>query len=345
MIFACGMVLLSAEMVLAGSILSAGVSANVAPWQEVRLATHALIPGTWLVVSLCYSRGNYREFVRKWKTVVMCCFIVPVATFVVFNSSLVSTVLFSKTNHLLFIGLGAGGQLIHLYLILGSILVLMNFERTFRSAVGVMRWRIKYFVLGAALFFGATIYGSSQALLYAGIHPLSIKIEVLATLLMTLLIGYSFLRTKLGESEIYPSYEILQHSITFILAVAYLLSVGLFAKFVSDLGGSTRPSPLVSAMVAMGKALGLEIVAEGVETPDQAAQLRALGCDKAQGYLFARPLSPDAIDNHSPLSVHARPGDRPDGFPEKTGVGQTLLDTQGREDPSPGHLSANAGAD
>jgi diguanylate cyclase (GGDEF)-like protein len=65
--------------------------------------------------------------------------------------------------------------------------------------------------------------------------------------------------------------------------------------FINDLTSSANPSPLVAAMVAMGKALGLEIVAEGVETPDQAAQLRALGCDKAQGYLFARPQHPDAI--------------------------------------------------
>jgi EAL domain-containing protein (putative c-di-GMP-specific phosphodiesterase class I) len=65
--------------------------------------------------------------------------------------------------------------------------------------------------------------------------------------------------------------------------------------FISDLGNSTHPAPLVSAMVAMGKALGLEIVAEGVETPDQAAHLRALGCDRAQGYLFARPQHPDDI--------------------------------------------------
>jgi EAL domain-containing protein (putative c-di-GMP-specific phosphodiesterase class I) len=66
-------------------------------------------------------------------------------------------------------------------------------------------------------------------------------------------------------------------------------------SFVSDLTSSSHPAPLVSAMVAMGKALGLEIVAEGVETPEQAAQLRTLGCDKAQGYLFARPQFPEAI--------------------------------------------------
>ena len=66
-------------------------------------------------------------------------------------------------------------------------------------------------------------------------------------------------------------------------------------SFISDLTTSTHPAPLVSAMVAMGKALGLEIVAEGVETPEQAAQLRALGCDQAQGYLFARPQHAGAI--------------------------------------------------
>jgi EAL domain-containing protein (putative c-di-GMP-specific phosphodiesterase class I) len=52
---------------------------------------------------------------------------------------------------------------------------------------------------------------------------------------------------------------------------------------------------LVEATVAMGKALGLAIVAEGVETEEQAALLRSLGCDVAQGYLFARPQPPDAI--------------------------------------------------
>ena len=66
-------------------------------------------------------------------------------------------------------------------------------------------------------------------------------------------------------------------------------------SFISDLTTSAHPAPLVSAMVAMGKALGLEIVAEGVETPEQAAQLRALGCDQAQGYFFARPQHSDAI--------------------------------------------------
>jgi diguanylate cyclase (GGDEF)-like protein len=66
--------------------------------------------------------------------------------------------------------------------------------------------------------------------------------------------------------------------------------------FINDLSASTD-APLVAAMIAMGKALGMQIVAEGVETADQASKLRALGCDRAQGYLFARPQHPDAIVN------------------------------------------------
>jgi diguanylate cyclase (GGDEF)-like protein len=46
---------------------------------------------------------------------------------------------------------------------------------------------------------------------------------------------------------------------------------------------------VVSALVAMGHALGLQVVAEGVERPEQAALLGALGCDAAQGHLFGRP--------------------------------------------------------
>jgi EAL domain-containing protein (putative c-di-GMP-specific phosphodiesterase class I) len=66
-------------------------------------------------------------------------------------------------------------------------------------------------------------------------------------------------------------------------------------SFISDLTKPGLSAPLVSAMVAMGKALGLEIVAEGVETPAQASQLRILGCDTAQGYLFAQPQHPEGI--------------------------------------------------
>ncbi|MCT8971926.1 putative bifunctional diguanylate cyclase/phosphodiesterase [Microbaculum marinisediminis] len=60
-------------------------------------------------------------------------------------------------------------------------------------------------------------------------------------------------------------------------------------SFVQRLTADRNTSAIVQAIVGLGKALDLEIIAEGVETHDQVAQLRAIGCHRVQGYLFGRP--------------------------------------------------------
>ena len=55
-------------------------------------------------------------------------------------------------------------------------------------------------------------------------------------------------------------------------------------------------SAIVEAVIAMSKALGLHVVAEGVETSQHAAQLKALGCDLGQGYYFSKPVPAAEID-------------------------------------------------
>jgi len=52
---------------------------------------------------------------------------------------------------------------------------------------------------------------------------------------------------------------------------------------------------LVSTVISMAHSLGLEVVAEGVDAEDQAKELRRLGCDKMQGYLYSKPVDFDAI--------------------------------------------------
>ena len=54
---------------------------------------------------------------------------------------------------------------------------------------------------------------------------------------------------------------------------------------------------MVSAISQLGHALRLELVAEGIEAPEQAATLRGLGCQYGQGYHFARPLPADDLAN------------------------------------------------
>ena len=54
---------------------------------------------------------------------------------------------------------------------------------------------------------------------------------------------------------------------------------------------------ITAAVVGLGRALNLEVLAEGVETEIQLAHLRQLGCDTAQGYLLARPMpASDIVD-------------------------------------------------
>src|SRR5690606_17184710 len=60
--------------------------------------------------------------------------------------------------------------------------------------------------------------------------------------------------------------------------------------FISDLVRDTEDAAIVSAMIALGKALQLKIVAEGVETQAQRDFLSDLGCDSQQGYLLGRPV-------------------------------------------------------
>ena len=60
-------------------------------------------------------------------------------------------------------------------------------------------------------------------------------------------------------------------------------------SFVDGLGDDPDDTAIVTAIISLGRALGLRLVAEGVETRRQLDELRRLGCDRAQGYMFARP--------------------------------------------------------
>jgi diguanylate cyclase len=73
-------------------------------------------------------------------------------------------------------------------------------------------------------------------------------------------------------------------------------TVKIDRAFVDDLDrDDTSDETLVAAIIAMAGALGVHTIAEGVETPKQARRLQSLGCDEAQGYLYARPVTASAI--------------------------------------------------
>lgn len=69
-------------------------------------------------------------------------------------------------------------------------------------------------------------------------------------------------------------------------------------SFVRDLEDDANDRAIVSAIIRMAQALGMQTIAEGVETDGQLDFLKAQGCDEGQGYLFSRPLSAAAFEAH-----------------------------------------------
>jgi EAL domain-containing protein (putative c-di-GMP-specific phosphodiesterase class I) len=101
-------------------------------------------------------------------------------------------------------------------------------------------------------------------------------------------------------------------------------SLKIDASFVAGLGQNTDDASIVEAVISLGHSLRLNVIAEGVERPQQLAQLRALGCDMAQGFLISPPLSePDAtafLTDHLPSSA-AVEGTVPGEDVANTGLG------------------------
>ncbi len=64
-------------------------------------------------------------------------------------------------------------------------------------------------------------------------------------------------------------------------------------SFVAGLGADPRSTELVRTIAMMARTLGLDVIAEGIETPDQCNRVEALGCGYGQGYLFSRPVPGD----------------------------------------------------
>jgi diguanylate cyclase (GGDEF)-like protein/PAS domain S-box-containing protein len=66
-------------------------------------------------------------------------------------------------------------------------------------------------------------------------------------------------------------------------------------EFIQDLATNSKDAAVIQAIVALGHGLGLDVVAEGVETLEQLHFLRSIHCDAMQGYFFSKPLAPEAV--------------------------------------------------
>ena len=69
-------------------------------------------------------------------------------------------------------------------------------------------------------------------------------------------------------------------------------------SFVRDIGTDPEDMAIVAAIIGMSKNLGLQTIAEGVETLEQLAYLHKNGCDEAQGFHFSKPIAAKEMDKY-----------------------------------------------
>ena len=129
------------------------------------------------------------------------------------------------------------------------------------------------------------------ALLQSGLEPQRLCLELTETAFMEdagnhreTLAGIQGLGVGLAIDDFGTGYSSLTYLKRFPVSV-----LKIDQAFVRGLGEDASDTAIVKSVIDLAHALGLVVVAEGVETSDQVAHLRRLGCDLAQGYFFARP--------------------------------------------------------
>ena len=233
-LFLVGMVLLASDSVLDCQVVLAGSPSERGAWLRRCMLLKSLVPGVWLGFSLLYARGKQDELLNYWKGLWVAALFVPVGLMLGFPERVFVAV---ECGAGMTIQLGLAGKIWVMVVLMATLAILVNFEKTFRASVGMTRWRIKYLILGVSLIFGVRVYTLSQMWLFSGYRPELTNLTLMALLLGCILIGVGQVRSGFGEFNIYPSRAVLQGSVTVILAGVYFVIVGLLAKWVALLGG------------------------------------------------------------------------------------------------------------
>jgi diguanylate cyclase (GGDEF)-like protein len=138
----------------------------------------------------------------------------------------------------------------------------------------------------------------AAALRDSGLAPQSLQLEITESVLMhdaAAAVGWlqelKTLGVQLAIDDFGTGYSSLSYLRQFPVD-----TLKIDKSFVDGVDREAERATLASAIIDLGRTLGLKTVAEGIEQPTQLAELTSLGCDVGQGYHFARPLGRDALE-------------------------------------------------
>jgi diguanylate cyclase (GGDEF)-like protein len=167
------------------------------------------------------------------------------------------------------------------------------------SAGGASRAFMVRVNLSAHQFERADIVDTVAATLReTGLPPDSLCLEITETVLMSnaaasmgTLTALKALGVRLAVDDFGTGYSSLAYLKRFPVD-----TLKIDRSFVEGLGQDPIDLPIVQAILSLGRTLGLEVVAEGVERPSQEQTLRALGCDRVQGFLYGQAMPASEIE-------------------------------------------------
>ncbi|HEU0272987.1 MAG TPA: XrtA/PEP-CTERM system histidine kinase PrsK [Candidatus Udaeobacter sp.] len=260
--FSAGMMTFAMASLFGAIATDALVPQEAAFWESLSLVAKSFLPGVWLTFSLAYSRANYREFLIRSRWLVIAAFLIPVLSLVSIYRPFFSVVAYNPPLDGWGLRLNEPAKILNVLILVSTVLILTNIERTFRAAVGTMRWRIKFLVLGLGVVFGARIYTQSQAVLFSEYNPSQFNVETIALLMGCALIAVAYVRSGFSEIDVYPSRAVLHTSATVLLTGAYLIIIGVLAQIVARFGGGAS-FPFAAFVVLLGVvALGVLLLSD-----------------------------------------------------------------------------------
>ena len=130
------------------------------------------------------------------------------------------------------------------------------------------------------------------------LDPSLIELEVTESMTMENATRSSWMITSLRDLGVSISIDDFGtgHSSLSYLKDFSINQVKIDKSFIDELTHNVKSDQITSAIIAMSKQLKLQVIAEGVETIDQAQFLSEKGCDSIQGYFFSKPVTPDQIE-------------------------------------------------